>query len=150
MDICHFFLNFAHMNKRYEDILTQAGIRVTANRLLVLRTIHEAMHGAFSFLDMKQKMPYMDESSVFRTITLFAEKDLLHNIDDGSGMAKFCLHRCANEQEHRRGHVHITCIKCHETICLEDVPIPMVPIPEGYEFREQEYIIKGICPKCRK
>ena len=127
--------------KHYEDILTDAGIRVTANRLLVLRTLHEKMHGAFSLVDIESKLPHMDQSSLFRTLTLFAEKQLLHLIDDGSGMQKYCV--C------HRGHVHLTCIKCHETICLEDVPIPSVPLPSDYEVRETEYIVKGVCPKCR-
>ena len=138
------------MDQHYEDILKQAGIRATSNRLLVLRTIYESMHVAFSLHDMRQKMPYMDESSLFRTISLFAENKLLHYIDDGSGMQKYCLQRSNEDHPHKHGHVHITCIKCHKTICLEEYPIPIVPIPEGYELCELEYVIKGICPKCRK
>ena len=45
------------MNKKYEDILNEAEIRITANRLLVLKTIHEDIHGAFSLLDVESKMP---------------------------------------------------------------------------------------------
>ena len=138
--------------KHHEDILTEAGIRVTANRLLVLRTLHEKMHGAFSLVDIEAKLPHMDQSSLFRTLTLFAEKQLLHLIDDGSGMQKYCVCHCMHEnrtEPHHRGHVHLTCIKCHETICLEDVPIPSVPLPSNYEVRETEYIVKGVCPKCR-
>ena len=93
-------------------------------------------------------------NSIFRALTLFAEKQLLHLIDDGSGMQKYCLCNCTHDNEHgchyqHQGHVHLTCIKCHETICLEDVPIPSVPIPEGYVVHESEYVIKGICPKCQ-
>ncbi len=144
------------MNHIYEDILTEAGIRITPNRLLILKAVHEDIHGAFSLVDVESKMPHMDSSSIFRTLTLFAEKQLLHLIDDGSGMQKYCVCHCIDEdgchatQHHHQGHVHLTCIKCHETICLEDVPIPAVPIPDGYDIYESEYIIKGICPKCRK
>ena len=142
------------MNQIYEDILNNAEIRITANRLLILKTIHEDIHGAFSLLDVESKMPTMDSSSIFRTLTLFAEKQLLHLIDDGSGMQKYCICNCIHDNEHgchyqHQGHVHLTCIKCHETICLEDVPIPSVPIPEGYVVHESEYVIKGICPKCQ-
>ena len=144
------------MNKIYEDILNNAEIRITANRLLVLKTIHEDIHGAFSLLDVESKLPTMDASSIFRALTLFAEKQLLHPIDDGSGMQKYCVCHCLHDDDdahyghhHKhQGHVHLTCIKCHETICLEDVPIPLVPIPEGYDILESEYVIKGICPKC--
>jgi hypothetical protein len=85
-----------------------------------------------------------------RNAVMKAEK----GIDDGSGMQKYCLCNCTHDNEHgchyqHQGHVHLTCIKCHETICLEDVPIPSVPIPEGYVVHESEYVIKGICPKCQ-
>ena len=146
------------MNKIYEDILNDAEVRITANRLLVLKTIHEDIHGAFSLYDVESKMPTMDSSSIFRALTLFAEKQLIHPIDDGSGMQKYCVCHCLHDDDEggchhghhhkHQGHVHLTCIKCHETICLEDVPIPAVPIPEGYDIIESEYVIKGICPKC--
>ena len=82
------------MNQKYEEILEQAGIRLTANRLLVLQTLHETVQGTFSFSDILAKIPYMDESSVYRTLTLFAENHILHHIDDGSGRQKYCLCRC--------------------------------------------------------
>lgn len=142
------------MNQKYEEILRQAEIRVTANRLLVLQTLHENMRGTFAFSDVLGKMPYMDESSLYRTLTLFAENQILHHIDDGSGKQKYCLCRCDlepnNHEHHLHGHVHLTCVKCHKTICLEDIMIPQVPIPDTFEVVESEYVIKGLCEKCRK
>lgn len=141
------------MENNYEHILTRAGIRVTSNRVLVLRIIHESIHSAFSMKDFLAVWPYMDESSVFRTLSLFAEKQVLHTIDDGTGVQKYCLCQCHHHDEgcdgHHHGHVHLTCVVCHHTFCLEDVEIPKVQVPEGYEVREAEYIIKCVCPKCR-
>ena len=132
----------------YEETLTSLGIRVTANRILVMKTFAK-MNGAFSLLDMAGALPTMDNSSLFRTLTLFAEKGLLHLIDDGSGIQKYCVCHCS-DHHHHHGHVHLTCIVCHHTYCLESVEIPEVPIPEGFQVREAEYIIKGICPDCAK
>ncbi|MBO4597982.1 MAG: transcriptional repressor [Bacteroidaceae bacterium] len=136
-------------NIDFEHILEDAGIRVTAVRLLVLKAIYTQMNGAFSLHDIVGVLPTVDNSTAFRALSLFAEKSLLHPIDDGSGMQKYCLCRCA-DHEHCRGHVHITCTMCHQTICMTDVPIPSVPIPDGYEIHESEYVIKGLCPKCSK
>lgn len=133
----------------YERILQEAGIRATAMRLMVLKTIHEQVRGAFSLQDISNLLPTADNSSVFRALTLFSENQILHLIDDGSGMQKYCLCHC-QDHHHHHGHVHMTCTVCHETICLEDVPIPDVPVPQGYDVIESEYVIKGICPKCRK
>lgn len=133
----------------YEQILKARGIRATAMRLLVLKTIHEDIKGAFSLQDITNLLPTADNSSVFRALCLFSENQILHLIDDGSGMQKYCLCHC-KDHNHHHGHVHMTCTICHETICLEDVPIPSVAVPQGYDVIEAEYVIKGICPKCRK
>lgn len=133
----------------YESLLSEVGIRITAVRLLVLKTIMTKMHGAFSLQDVMKELYQSDNSSVFRALTLFAEKKLLHHVDDGSGVQKYCVCHC-NDHSHSCRHVHLTCTVCHETICLNDVPIPPVPVPEGYEIIEAGYLIKGICPKCQK
>lgn len=131
----------------YEQKLREAGIRVTAVRLLVYRTVYEKMHNAFSLQDVMELLTYADNSSVFRALTLFAEKHLLHLIDDGSNMQKYCVCRCGEFKCH---HAHLSCTVCHETICLTDVRIPFVEVPEGYIIHEAEFVIKGICPKCQR
>ena len=133
----------------YEQILSREGIRVTAIRLLVLKAVYNQIDGAFSLQDVLDIMETADQSSVFRTLTLFAEKGLLHLIDDGSGVQKYCVCRC-EDHHHHHGHIHFSCTVCHKTFCLTEVPIPSVPVPQGFEVQESEYIIKGVCPKCRQ
>lgn len=131
----------------YEKRLRDAGIRLTAIRLLVYKTISEQMENAFSLQDVMTLLPYADNSSVFRTLTLFAEHHLLHLIDDGSGKQKYCVCRCG---KFRCQHIHLTCTRCGETICMKDTPIPEVPLPDGYLIEEAEFVIKAVCPKCRQ
>lgn len=130
----------------YEKRLTNAGIRITAVRLLVYRTIYEHTQNAFSLKDVMNLLPRADSSSVFRALSLFAEHHLLHTIDDGSGMQKYCVCRCGTFKCH---HVHFTCTECNETICLKDMHIPEVALPDGYQIQGAEFVIKGICPKCK-
>ena len=133
----------------YEKELARNGIRVTAVRLLTWRTIREKMHDAFSLSDLQDALVTVDKSSVFRALTLFSEAHLLHLIDDGSGCQKYCVCHC-EDPEHHHGHVHLTCTICHKTWCLEDVQIPNVPVPDDFQVTETEYVVKGICQKCRK
>lgn len=135
--------------KDYEEELKAVGVRVTAVRLLVWRTIRQRLHDAFSLADIESELLSVDKSTLFRSLVLFAEKGLLHIINDGSGSQKYCVCHC-DDHEHHTGHVHITCISCHKTWCLEDVPIPSVAVPRGFEVHEHEYILKAICPKCKK
>lgn len=131
----------------YEQRLRNAGIRVTSVRILVYKTIYEQMHNAFSLQDVMDLLPYADNSSVFRALTLFAEHHLLHQIDDGSGMHKYCVCRCGEFKCH---HVHLTCTRCGSTTCLTDRPIPQVEIPDEFLALEAEFVVKGLCAECQK
>lgn len=132
-----------------EQILEEAGIRVTAVRLLVWREIRRSLTGAFSLSDLEDALPTVDKSTLFRTLTLLREAHLLHDIDDGSGSHKFCV--CHHDDTlHCTGHVHLNCRICLRTFCLTDVRIPQVGLPAGFIPEEAEYIVKGICPDCAK
>jgi len=131
--------------EKEEEVLHHHSIRPTAVRILVYRAIHHRSE-AFSLADVEEWLPEMDRSSIFRTLRLFAEHQLLHEIDDGSGIEKYCVCRCTDS--HHLNHVHFACTRCGKTYCLEDHTIPFVTLPDGFHSHEVEYIIKGICPKC--
>ena len=77
-----------HTSTHYDEELTSAGIRVTALRSLIWRTLRQQMRNAFSLADVEDLLFTVDKSTVFRTLTLFSEAQLLHLIDDGSGDRK--------------------------------------------------------------
>lgn len=135
------------MNDELEHLLEHHGIRPTAVRILVYRAIHHRSE-AFSLADVENWLPEMDRSSIFRALKLFTEHLLLHEIDDGSGIFKYCVCRC--EGSHHLNHIHFACTQCGKTYCLEDHTIPLVSLPEGFETHEVEYIVKGICPRCKR
>ena len=67
------------------DKLTKKGIKPTANRILVYKAL--LSHSApMSLGDMETLMPSMDKSSIFRTLTLFLEHDVVHAFEDGRGI----------------------------------------------------------------
>lgn len=126
--------------------LQEHGVKPTSVRILVWKECSKS-HKAFTLQDMEERMPQMDRSSIFRTLRLFAEHHLLHEIDDGTGFQKYCVCRCEGEQH--LNHIHFSCKKCGRTYCLEEYIIPVVSLPEGYYMEEAEYVVKGLCPNCR-
>lgn len=122
-----------------ETILSEAGVNPTAMRMLIFREICR-LGGAFSLYDVENALETVDRSTIFRTLSLFLEKGLLHEIDDGSSSRKYC----------RSSHVHFTCSSCHRTVCLSEVKIPTLVIPEGFQVGEVSCVVKGLCPECRK
>ena len=130
-----------------EQSLDNAGVRVTAVRLLIWKTIRNGFHDAFSLADLETVLPTVDRSTLFRNLSVLTEAHLLHEIDDGSGSQKYCVCHL-DDTRHCQGHIHLTCRICHRTFCLTNVKIPPVPLPEGFVQEETEYVVKGICKEC--
>ena len=131
-----------------EQILIGAGIRPTAIRLMVLREIIAYDH-TFTLSEMGQRIGTIDHSTLFRTLMLFVERRILHDIDNGSGSKLFCRCECTHSHQHIP-HVHFTCTVCHETFCIKDIDISTLPLPTGYDVTEINLVMKGLCPKCRQ
>ncbi len=131
-----------------EDIFIAKKIRCTAVRLLVWKEMHHFDY-AFSLSDLEERLYTIDKSSLFRTIMLFKEKEMLHEIDDGSGSVKYCICDCTDETSHQH-HVHISCTHCKKTYCIKTLSVPFVNLPKDFEVDEICYIVKGTCAKCRK
>jgi len=130
-----------------EEHLLEHGVKPTAVRILVWEKASR-QRKTFSLNDMEEWMPEMDRSSIFRALRLFTEHHLLHEVNDGTGHQKYCVCRCGDD--HHLNHVHFTCLRCGHTYCLEDHQIPVIPLPNGFEMEEVEYVVKGICPKCKE
>ena len=131
-----------------EHILTESGIRPTAIRLMILRDII-GYDRPFTLADMEQRMATLDRSTLFRTLMLFVEHKLLHEADNGSGSKLFCRCECSHKHHHTP-HIHFTCTACNDTYCVKDIDLSAIPHPEGYEVKEINLVMKGLCPKCRK
>lgn len=129
-------------------LFLQKKIRPTANRLLIWQKI-QAFDYAFGLADLQDALPQLDKSTLFRTLMLFVGHQLLHAVDDGSNSQKFCVCHCF-EGHHHESHVHLTCRICQKTYCLRMQQIPVVSLPEGFYVEEVSYVVKGVCPHCRK
>ena len=136
-----------HIDVTDEQALVNAGIRVTAVRMLIWKKVRHHFSDAFNLADLEAALPTIDRSTLFRMLTLLTEKHLLHEIDDGSGTHKYCVCHL-DDTRHCQGHVHLSCRVCHRTYCLTNVHIPPVPLPSGFQWEEAEYVVKGVCQQC--
>ena len=78
-------------NTEIERTLESKGVRPTANRILVMKELVKATHPV-SLADLEACLGFsMDRASIFRVLELFAEKDVVHVIEDGSRSIKYEL-----------------------------------------------------------
>ncbi len=131
----------------YLEWLEHREIKPTALRLLILKTMSESGR-ALSLIDIVDLLETVDKSTVSRTLSLFLSHHLVHSIDDGSGSLKYavCSDECSCEVEEL--HTHFYCTRCHRTLCLRGLPVPLVHLPSGFTLESVNYVMKGICSDC--
>ncbi len=131
------------------DKLALREIRPTALRILILKTMMHCQR-AVSLADLENELETVDKSTIFRTVALFLSHHLIHGVDDGSGSLKYavCSNDCNCSVEDQ--HSHFYCEQCHHTFCFKHIQVPRVSLPDGFSVDSINYVLKGLCPECRR
>lgn len=133
--------------KQIEGLLERHGIKLTANRILIAK-IMSTLDYPISMKELETMLLTMDKSSIFRTLSLFKNHHLVHQMEDGNDIVRYELCHSHSEEEDEDIHVHFYCEHCHRTFCLIEISVPQVNLPVGYRQTAVNYMIKGICPDC--
>jgi Fur family transcriptional regulator, ferric uptake regulator len=92
-----------------------------------------------------------DRVSIFRTISSFSEKGIIHSIPTSSDYVVYSL--CRDEcqlSNHQDNHYHFWCHKCGNIFCLNDFEFEKSKLPKGYKTQRVNIIFEGICKDCNK
>jgi len=135
-------------NDHYSRILTDHGIRPTANRLLVVRTLEESGR-PLSMMEIEERLVTIDKSIVSRTLALLRENHAVHVIEGAQEGVRYELCHSRDDETDTDTHAHFYCEECHRTFCLDNVPVPKIPVPEGFLLTTASFLAKGLCPDCR-
>jgi Fur family ferric uptake transcriptional regulator len=129
-------------------LLEKHGIKPTANRILIARTMDTAGR-PLSLSEIETKLLTVDKSVISRTLSLFREQHMVHVIEDGGDGVRYELCRSHDQDHDDDMHVHFYCEQCQRTYCLDGIKIPPVQLSGGFVMNSVNYMIKGICPNCR-
>jgi Fur family ferric uptake transcriptional regulator len=130
-------------------LLEEHDIKPTANRIVVAKALASSMNPQ-SLSELERKIVTIDKSNVFRALTLFKEHHLVHAIEGSSDGTKYELCHSHSHEHDDDQHPHFFCEVCQQTYCLEGMEMPTLELPEGFETHTANYIIKGVCPHCKK
>jgi Fur family ferric uptake transcriptional regulator len=132
------------------DALRRLGQRVTPQRTMVLSTLSErgGHLTAEEILEQVQRdHPYVNLSTVYRTLDLLVEIGLVAETDLGCGVRQFELVGAVR-------HHHLICQRCGQTDEISDALLQ--PLREqlqqeyGFEARMDHFAIFGVCRHCRE
>jgi Fur family ferric uptake transcriptional regulator len=137
-----------------EETLKKAGLRLTDTRKAVLSVFIDA-DKALSHNDLEEKLTDCDKVTLYRTLSSFLEKDLIHKIINPDGVAFFalCKHQDHSHKSHYHlhNHGHFVCKVCKETRCIDDFE---VEIPKNLLLNNQideiSIVLEGVCANCVK
>lgn len=128
-------------------MLEKAGVRPTPNRELVLRELLDADR-PLSMSDLEERLLTVEKSSIHSVLSVLVDHDLIHALEDGRGIAHY--EPCGGHGSHTAAdmHAHFYCERCEKTFCLDDIDVPRPFLPQGFELRSLNYMLKGLCPEC--
>ena len=139
-----------------EKILSNHGIRPTQMRSKIYRYLRRKQ-SAVSFSDLKKVFAEKSENNktanrttFYRNLKIFEDKGLIHQINDGTGMAKFAISGENTKSKYGTDlHLHFHCTECKKTICLPN-KLPEESLPDDYKINDVNLVLKGICVKCNE
>ncbi len=137
------------VTQQIHRLLKKNRLSITGSRLKILELfLHQ--DGALAHADIEKKSgSNFDRVTVYRTLQTFVEKGIVHTIPtaDNSVLYALCKDDCCDGRHYDR-HVHFLCRECNTTVCLDDINVPDVKLPKGFDPEQVEVVVKGICKKC--
>lgn len=139
-----------NFNRQIQEILKKNQLSVTDSRSKILELFLQ-QNGALAHGDIEKKSgASFDRVTVYRTLQTFVEKGIVHTIPTADNAIRYalCKDECS-EGHHHDHHVHFICKQCGTTLCLDDITVPDVKLPKGYETTQVEVVVNGVCKDCK-
>ena len=128
--------------------LRDHSLQVTAQRLAILRAGSAGDHRTANQVadDVRQEIGAISRQSVYDTLTLLVEHDILRRIQPAGSPARF-------EARVGDNHHHLVCRSCDRLVDIDcamgEVPC-LVPVDTGdFVVDEAEVTYWGLCPSCQ-
>ena len=130
----------------FENELKARQLKVTPQRMAILKEIHE--YGHISIEELYEHIriyhPSTSLATIYKNITLLCDSGILREIKAPGYKQKY-------EINHDK-HIHVMCNKCGK---LEDLHIDCATLQthcmqaSGYDLNDLSAIFIGICPNCQ-
>ena len=132
------------------EALREKGYRLTPQRMMVLEAI-EASEDHISaeeiYAQAHSKYPYLNISTVYRTLELLKEEGLVAETDLGGG--RFLYHPVGKARHH-----HLVCRKCGKVRDIEASVFGKLQDElasrYGFDAKFEHMAVFGVCEECRE
>ncbi len=135
------------MSDRFEKLLQQHDVQVTAQRLAVLRAVSEQPHCTADSIteDVRAKIGAVSRQAVYDALAILVEKRILRRIEPAGSAARY-------EDRVGDNHHHMICRTCGKTVDVDcavgETPCLTNANTSGFQIDEAEVIYWGTCSTC--
>jgi Fur family transcriptional regulator, stress-responsive regulator len=129
------------------ELLRERGLRVTAQRVAVLRAVSAEPHVSADLVTetVRGELGTISTQAVYDALAALTEHGLLRRIQPAGSPARY-------ETRVGDNHHHLICRVCEQMVDVDcavgDPPCLTVADDLGYEIDEAEVIYWGRCPEC--
>lgn len=134
------------MKNKYDQILKDKGLSLTAVRLSLLDMIDESPHSNANdiFSKIKQALPTVTIQAVYNNLNALSDAGVIREIKPKGQPSLY-------ETRINDNHHHVICRSCgkiEDTNCMGCAPCLMPENDHGFKVDEAEVVFWGICPTC--
>ena len=135
---------------RAETKNPMGGLRSTPARERIFEYLntHER---ALALTDLERDLSAVgDRATLYRTLKSFEDAGLVHKVVGLDGVIRFalCETACGLHHAHFHTHAHFSCTQCGHLTCLQEIELPRIELPEGYQTNEVQLVFSGTCQHC--
>jgi Fur family ferric uptake transcriptional regulator len=129
-----------------QSVLAANGHRLTASRRAVVEAALQS-DDLFSVADVQRLVPRIGRATVFRTVRLLVDLDLVCRVRLEDGSLRYRLRAAADH------HHHLVCTGCGSVEDFSDCGVDAVSKAlagrTNYEIQAHRLELYGLCPACR-
>ena len=141
--------------EQFKKLLKDKGLKVTNQRLLVMESIaactEEHLTAEEIFDLVKVSYPEIGLATVYRTIQLLNELNLIDRINFDDGYVRYEMGR-TQERGNKHHHHHLICMKCGKVISFQDDLLEeleeKITVTTGFQIVDHEVKLYGYCVEC--
>ncbi len=135
------------MSNRFEKLLQDHEVQITAQRLAVLRAVSARPHCTADSVTEKvrAKIGAISRQAVYDALAVLVEKGIIRRIEPAGSAARY-------EDRVGDNHHHMICRTCSKTVDVDcavgEAPCLTNANTSGFQIDEAEVIYWGVCAEC--
>ena len=143
--------------ERFKTLLKANGLKITTQRIAIMEVLEERPNEHLTAEEIyecvKAKYPEIGLATVYRTIQLLSELNLIDKLNLDDGFVRYEIGKQGNGESNHHHH-HLICLGCGKVLTFQDDLLETLEqkIQNTMEFQIVDHEVKfyGYCENCQK